>query len=122
MSSADVEAPEVFQVADSGLWMGSSLGGVWVAHPSVTDPERVIIRNTSNGQFVIGVVYRPERVTPGPKFAVSPDAAAALEMLAGQPAGNSTSPRCGARRRPSRSRRRRPRPSQPAASPPAPST
>ncbi|MEZ5769478.1 MAG: SPOR domain-containing protein [Paracoccaceae bacterium] len=83
----DVEAPEVFQVADSGLWDGRpSLGGVWVAHPSVTDPERVIIRNTSNGQFVIGVVYRPERVTPGPKFQVSSDAAAALEMLAGQPA------------------------------------
>lgn len=83
----DVEAPEVFQVADQGLWDGRpSLGGVWVAHPQVKDPERVIIRNTTNGQFVIGVVYRPERSTPGPKFQVSSDAADALGMLAGQPA------------------------------------
>ncbi len=83
----DVEAPEVFQVTDSGLWDGRpSLGGVWVAHPQVKDPERVIIRNETNGQFVIGVVYRPERSTPGPKFQVSSDAAEALEMLAGQPA------------------------------------
>lgn len=83
----DVEAPEVFQVTDNGLWDGRpSLGGVWVAHPQVKDPERVIIRNESNGQFVIGVVYRPERSTPGPKFQVSSDAAKALDMLAGQPA------------------------------------
>ena len=83
----DVEAPEVFQVSDKGLWDGRpSLGGVWVAHPQVTDPERVIIRNETNGQFVIGVIYRPERSTPGPKFQVSSDAAEALEMLAGQPA------------------------------------
>lgn len=83
----DVEAPEVFQVSDKGLWDGRpSLGGVWVAHPDVKDPERVIIRNETNGKFVIGVVYRPERQTPGPKFQVSSDAAEALEMLAGQPA------------------------------------
>lgn len=83
----DVEAPEIFQITDEGLWDGRpSLGGVWVAHPQVKDPERVIIRNEANGQFVIGVVYRPERSTPGPAFQVSSDAAAALEMLAGQPA------------------------------------
>jgi rare lipoprotein A len=43
----DVEAPEVFDVTDEGLWDGRpSLGGVWVAHPDATDPERVMIRNT----------------------------------------------------------------------------
>jgi len=83
----DVEAPEVFQATDKGLWDGRpSLGGVWVAHPDVKDPERVIIRNESNGKFVIGVVYRPERQTPGPKIQVSSDAAETLDMLAGQPA------------------------------------
>ncbi len=82
----DVEAPEVFHVADKGLWDGRpSLGGVWVAHPDVRDPERVIIRNQANGKFVIGVVYRPERTAPGPKFQVSSDAAKALAILAGQP-------------------------------------
>ena len=83
----DVEAPEVFQVSDSGLWDGRpSLGGVWVAHPDVDEPERVIIRNEDNSKFVIGVVYRPERQTPGPKIQVSSDAAEALGMLAGKPA------------------------------------
>lgn len=83
----DVEAPDVFQATDKGLWDGRpSLGGVWVAHPDATDPERVIIRNTSNQKFVVGVLYRPERQQPGPTIQVSSDAAEALGMLAGAPA------------------------------------
>ncbi|WP_339717150.1 SPOR domain-containing protein [uncultured Maritimibacter sp.] len=83
----DVEAPEVFQASDKGLWDGRpSLGGVWVAHPDAKDPERVIIRNTTNAKFVVGVLYKPERSQPGPKIQVSSDAAEALGMLAGQPA------------------------------------
>jgi cell division septation protein DedD len=83
----DVETPEAFQVAASGLWDGRpSLGGVWVAHQDVREPERVIIRNTGNGQFVIGALFRRERLNPGPAFQVSSDAAAALGMLAGAPA------------------------------------
>jgi rare lipoprotein A len=83
----DVEAPEVFQANDKGLWDGRpSLGGVWVAHPDAQDPERVIIRNTSNSKFVVGVLYKPERSQPGPTIQVSSDAADALGMLAGQPA------------------------------------
>ncbi|MEL6915803.1 MAG: SPOR domain-containing protein [Pseudomonadota bacterium] len=82
----DVEAPEVFQVSEAGLWDGRpSLGGVWVAHPSVTEPERVIIRNDANGSFVIGALFRKERETPGPALQVSSDAAEALEILAGSP-------------------------------------
>jgi len=83
----DVEAPDVFQVTGAGLWDGRpSLGGVWVAHPDVTDPERVIIRNTDNGEFVIGALFRRERDNPGPALQVSSDAAEALGMLAGAPA------------------------------------
>lgn len=82
----DVEAPEVFQVSDQGLWDGRpSLGGVWVAHPDVTDPERVVIRNESNGRFVIGALFKRERENPGPSLQVSSDAASALGLLAGQP-------------------------------------
>lgn len=82
----DIEAPEVFQAADQGLWDGRpSLGGVWVAHPDVTEPERVIIRNEDNGKFVIGALFKRERENPGPKLQVSSDAAAALGMLAGAP-------------------------------------
>lgn len=83
----DVEAPDAFQVTEAGLWDGRpSLGGVWVAHPDVTEPERVIIRNQANGTFVIGALFRRERENPGPSLQVSSDAAAALEMLAGAPA------------------------------------
>lgn len=82
----DVEAPDVFQVTDRGLWDGRpSLGGVWVAHPDAEDPERVIIRNEDNGRFVIGALFRRERDNPGPALQVSSDAAAALGMVAGAP-------------------------------------
>ena len=83
----DVEAPDVFQVTDKGLWDGRpSLGGVWAAYPGVTDPERVIIRNPANGKFVIGALFRRELNNPGPKLQMSSDAASALGLLAGQPA------------------------------------
>jgi len=83
----DVEAPEVFQVSEPGLWDGRpSLGGVWAAHPDVSEPERVIIRSDANGNFVIGALFRRERETPGPRLQISSDAAAALGVLAGAPA------------------------------------
>ncbi len=83
----DVEAPEVFQVDDDALWDGRpSLGGVWVASPEAKDPERVIMRNPANGKFVIGALFRRERDNPGPELQISSDAAAALGLLAGQPA------------------------------------
>jgi len=82
----DVEAPDVFQVTEAGLWDGRpSLGGVWVAHPDAKEPERVIIRNNANGKFVIGALFRREREIPGPRLQASSDAAAALGMLAGAP-------------------------------------
>lgn len=82
----DVEAPDVFQVTEAGLWDGRpSIGGVWIAHPDVDEPERVIIRNNSNGKFVIGALFRRERALPGPRLQTSSDAAAALGMLAGAP-------------------------------------
>lgn len=82
----DVEAPEVFSVQEAGLWDGRpSLGGVWVAHPDVADPERVLMTNTSNGQTVVGALFRRERENPGPRLQISSDAAEALGMLAGQP-------------------------------------
>jgi hypothetical protein len=61
------------------------LGGVWVAHPDVQDPERVIIRNTENGTEITGALFRRERENPGPLLQVSSDAADALGVLAGAP-------------------------------------
>lgn len=83
----DIEAPEIFQATEAGLWDGRpSLGGVWVAHPDVKEPERAIIRNEANGKYVIGALFRRQRETPGPRLQVSSDAAAAIGLLAGQPA------------------------------------
>ena len=82
----DVESPEVFQVTEKALWDGRpSLGGVWVAHPDSKQPERVIIRNKTNGKFVIGALFKRERNNPGPKLQLSSDAASALGVLAGAP-------------------------------------
>lgn len=82
----DVEAPQVFSATEAGLWDGRpSLGGIWVAHPDVTEPERVIVRNQSNGKFVVGALFRRARDIPGPRLQVSSDAAEALGMLAGAP-------------------------------------
>ena len=87
VTEQDVEAPDVFAANENGLWDGRpSLGGVWVAHPDVRDPERVIIRNQANGTYVIGALFRRERENPGPRIQVSSDAASELGMLAGQPA------------------------------------
>ncbi len=82
----DVENPSAFSKRENGLWDGRpSLGGVWVAHPDVTSPERVIIRNTENGEETIGALFRRERLNPGPSFQVSGEAANAVGMLAGAP-------------------------------------
>ncbi|OYU17679.1 MAG: SPOR domain-containing protein [Rhodobacteraceae bacterium PARR1] len=83
----DVEAPDIFNVTDSALWDGRpSLGGVWVASEKATDPERVILRNPASGKFVIGALFKREAFNPGPPLQISSDAAAALGLVAGQPA------------------------------------
>lgn len=82
----DVERPDIFSASETALWDGRpSLGGVWVAHPDVGDPERVMITNPSNGRSISGALFRRERNNPGPRIQVSSDAAEALGLLAGQP-------------------------------------
>ncbi len=84
--NAEVEAPEVFQISDTALWDGRpSLGGIWVASPDTTDPERVVLVNPANGKTVTGALFRRERDNPGPPLQISSDAAEALGILAGQP-------------------------------------
>ena len=82
----DIEAPDVVNISEAGLWDGRpSLGGIWVAHPDAKDPEKVIIRNPQNRKFVIGALFRREREFSGPSLQLSSDAADALGILAGQP-------------------------------------
>lgn len=83
----DFERPDVFSVTGAGLWDGrGSLGGVWVAHPDVTVPERVMIRNLETGKAVTGALFRRELDLAGPLWQVSSDAGVALGMIAGAPA------------------------------------
>ncbi|WP_170325640.1 SPOR domain-containing protein [Ruegeria arenilitoris] len=85
-SGASVEAPDVFNVVEAGLWDGRpSLGGIWVAHPDVTQPERVVIKNTSNNKSITGALFRRERSQPGPALQLSSAAAEKLGILAGAP-------------------------------------
>lgn len=82
----DVERPDVFKTTEDALWDGRpSLGGIWAAHPDVTEPERAILINETTGQRIAGALFRRERDNPGPKLQLSSDAAAALNILAGQP-------------------------------------
>jgi hypothetical protein len=86
-AGADVQAPEDFNLPAQGLWDGRpSPGGVWIALADARDPERVIIRNDTTGETVIGALFRQERENPGPPIRISPDAAKAPGLLAGQPA------------------------------------
>jgi rare lipoprotein A len=85
-SGQEVEAPDVFQTTDSALWDGRpSLGGIWVASPNVTNPERVVMFNPANGKTITGALFRRERENPGPTLQLSSDAADALGILAGAP-------------------------------------
>lgn len=82
----EVERPDIFSGKELALWDGRpSLGGSWVAHPDVTDAERVRITNVSSGQVITAALFRRERLNPGPRFQLSSDAASALGILAGQP-------------------------------------
>ncbi|MDJ1017955.1 MAG: SPOR domain-containing protein [Paracoccaceae bacterium] len=82
----DVERGDIFSATELALWDGRpSLGGVWVAHPDVSDPEKVRIKNLASGTTITGALFRRERDNPGPRIQLSSDAAAALGVLAGQP-------------------------------------
>lgn len=82
----DVERPDIFNTTEEALWDGRpSLGGIWVAHPDVTTPERAIVTNTSTNQRIAAALFRRERANPGPRIQLSSDAASALNILAGAP-------------------------------------
>lgn len=76
----------MFSTRDRALWDGRpSLGGIWVAAPDVTAPERVLIRVPGSGKSVIGALFRREREFAGPPLQLSSEAANALGIYAGMP-------------------------------------
>ena len=81
----DIETPAVFETSGVALWNGQpTLGGVWVAHPAVQNPMRVILRNPAMHTFIIGNLFRNNPAPGAPPIRVSADAARALDMSAGQ--------------------------------------
>lgn len=83
-ASREAPAPEVFDLTAPGLWDGRpSLGGIWVAHPDATTPERVRIR--AGGAEIAGALFRRENLAAGPPFQLSSAAATALGIPPGTP-------------------------------------
>ncbi|MEM9968625.1 MAG: SPOR domain-containing protein [Pseudomonadota bacterium] len=78
-SDQEVEAPDIYDLTSLGTWDGRpSLGGVWVAHPDVRSPERVIIRATRSNTSVVGSLFRKDEGAETQDFQLSLDAAEAL--------------------------------------------
>ena len=73
------EKPEILDISTSVIWGGEpTLGGNWVSHPKIKTPERVIIKNMSNGKSVVGAVF--QQTLQIDSSVISSDAAQALEI------------------------------------------
>ena len=73
------EKPKILDISASVIWDGSqTLGGNWVSHPDINTPERVLIKNTTNGKSVVGAVFQQNKNLNKGLAAISSDAAKAL--------------------------------------------
>ena len=75
------EKPKILDISTSVIWDGSqTLGGNWVSHPNIKSPERVLIKNTTNGRSVVGAVFQQTKNPNEGLAAISSDAAKALNI------------------------------------------
>ena len=73
------EKPKTLNISASVIWDGSqTLGGNWVSHPNIKSPERVLIKNTTNGKSVVGAIFQQTKNLNKELAAISFDAAKAL--------------------------------------------
>ena len=73
------EKPKILDTAATVIWDGSqTLGGNWVSHPNIKSPERVLIKNTTNGKSVVGAIFQQTKNLNKGLATVSSDAAKAL--------------------------------------------
>jgi hypothetical protein len=73
------EKPKILDITASVIWDGSqTLGGNWVSHPNIESPERVLIKNATNGRSVVGAVFQQTKNLDKGLAAISSDAAKAL--------------------------------------------
>lgn len=79
----DVEAPEIFNAEGLAYWDGqSSLGGVWITHPNIDQPARVIIKDKYGNSSVIGAIFNRSSNTDEKRMLLSSEAAASLGIKA----------------------------------------
>ena len=75
------EKPKILDISATVIWDGSqTLGGNWVSHPNIKSPERVSIKNTTNGKSVVGAVFQQTKNPNEGLAAISSDAAKALNI------------------------------------------
>jgi len=75
------EKPKILDISTSVIWDGSqTLGGNWVSHPNIKSPERVLIKNITNGKSVVGAVFQQTKNFNKGLAAISSDAAKALNI------------------------------------------
>ena len=80
------EKPEILDISASVIWNGEqTLGGNWVSHPNVNSPERVSIKNISNGKSIIGAVFQQTKKSITEPAVISSDAARALDIVKNEP-------------------------------------
>jgi len=75
------EKPEILDISTSVIWDGEqTLGGNWISHSDVASPERVLIKNISNGKSIVGAIFQQtKKMNPGSAL-ISSDAAKALSI------------------------------------------
>ena len=73
------EKPEILDISASVIWDGEqTLGGNWISHPNVDSPERVLIKNISNGRSIVGAIFQQTKKMETETAVISSDAARAL--------------------------------------------
>lgn len=75
------EKPEILDIATAVIWNGEqTLGGNWISHPNVNSPERVLIKNLSNGKSIVGAIFQQTEKAKTEAAVISSDAARALDI------------------------------------------
>ena len=75
------EKPKILNISTSVIWDGQqTLGGNWVSHPAVITPEKVLIKNTSNGKAIVGAVFQHANSLKQDTAIISSDAANSLSI------------------------------------------
>ena len=75
------EKPEILDLSASVIWDGEqTLGGNWISHPDVDSPERVLIKNISNGKSIVGAIFQQTKKMKTGQAVISSDAARALNI------------------------------------------